>query len=127
MSAQAPVVSAKNAGFRRGFMTGRLGSRLFWPLLYFFAPALAKAVPQVDPYLSRAMSALFDQGRSLAGRAAAESLLKWLDDDGCIDQPKAKFSEPVEQPLEVVQALASGRSPCAERRRISASKSRARR
>jgi predicted Zn finger-like uncharacterized protein len=70
----APV--RKKRGFRRGFMTIVLIAIIF-AALYIFAPAIAKAVPQVDPYLSNYV-AFVDQGRSwLDGQL--QDLAKWLD------------------------------------------------
>lgn len=70
----APV--RKKRGFRRGFMTIVLIA-IILAALYIFAPAIAKAVPQVDPYLSSYV-VFVDQGRSwLDGRL--QGLAKWLD------------------------------------------------
>lgn len=66
----------KKRGFRRGFMTIVLIAIIF-TALYIFAPDIAKAVPQVDPYLSSYV-AFVDQGRSwLDGQL--QDLAKWLD------------------------------------------------
>ena len=66
----------KKRGFRRGFMTIALIAILL-AALYIFAPAIAKAVPQVDPYLSSYV-AFVDQGRSwLDGQL--QGIAKWLD------------------------------------------------
>jgi hypothetical protein len=66
----------KKRGFRRGFLTVALIA-IILAALYIFAPAIAKAVPQVDPYLSSYV-ALVDQGRSwLDGQL--DGIAKWLE------------------------------------------------
>jgi predicted Zn finger-like uncharacterized protein len=66
----------KKRGFRRGFLTAALIA-IILAALYIFAPAIAKAVPQVDPYLSSYV-ALVDQGRSwLDGQL--DGIAKWLE------------------------------------------------
>lgn len=66
----------KKRGFRRGFLTVALIA-IILAALYIFAPAIAKAVPQVDPYLSSYV-AMVDQGRSwLDGRL--DGIAKWLE------------------------------------------------
>jgi predicted Zn finger-like uncharacterized protein len=76
-SMSAPGRVRKKRGFRRGFLTVVLIA-IAMVALYVFAPAIAKAVPQVDPYLS-AYVGWIDQGRNwLDGHV--QSLLKWLDD-----------------------------------------------
>lgn len=67
----------KKRGFRRGFFAMVLIA-IILAALYIFAPAIAKAVPQVDPYLSNFV-AFVDQGRGwLDGQV--QGLAKWLDD-----------------------------------------------
>jgi predicted Zn finger-like uncharacterized protein len=66
----------KKRGFRRGFTTVVLIA-IVLATLYVFAPAIAKAIPQVDPYLSSYVT-FVDQGRSwLDGQL--QSIAKWLD------------------------------------------------
>ena len=76
-SAMAPVRARKKRGFRRGFFLMILLA-IVLAAVYIFAPDIAKAVPQVDPYLS-AYVTYVDQARGwLDGHV--QSLLKWLDD-----------------------------------------------
>ena len=64
------------SGFRRGFVVMILLAVILGAV-YIFAPEIAQAVPQVDPYLSNYV-ALVDSGRSwLDGHVT--SLLTWLD------------------------------------------------
>jgi predicted Zn finger-like uncharacterized protein len=76
-SDEAGVAPArKKRGFRRGFMTMVLIA-IILAALYIFAPQIAKAVPQVDPYLSTYVTYV-DQGRSLLDAKLLE-VIQWLD------------------------------------------------
>ena len=66
----------KKRGFRRGFLTVALIA-IILAALYIFAPAIAKAVPQVDPYLSSYV-AMVDQGRSWLD-SRLDGIAKWLE------------------------------------------------
>ena len=68
--------SRKKRGFKRGFMAVVIIA-IILAAVYIFAPDIAKAVPQVDPYLSNFV-ALVDQARAwLDGQL--QGLAKWLD------------------------------------------------
>ena len=75
-SPQSDDTPVRRSGFRRGFSLMILLAVILWAL-YVFAPQIAQAVPQVDPYLS-AFVAQVDMGRSwLDGQVVR--LLTWLD------------------------------------------------
>jgi predicted Zn finger-like uncharacterized protein len=68
--------SHKKRGFKRGFLAVVIIA-IISAVAYTFAPDIAKAVPQVDPYLSNFV-ALVDQARVwLDGQL--QGLAKWLD------------------------------------------------
>jgi hypothetical protein len=68
--------SHKKRGFKRGFLAAVIIA-IISAVAYTFAPDIAKAVPQVDPYLSNFV-ALVDQARVwLDGQL--QGLAKWLD------------------------------------------------
>ncbi|MFD2740377.1 zinc-ribbon domain-containing protein [Sulfitobacter aestuarii] len=67
----------RTGGFRAGFALV-LALAAILALLYAYAPQIARAVPQVDPWLS-AYVAQIDSAR-LALDAAVQDLLRWLDD-----------------------------------------------
>lgn len=74
--ASAEIPSQKRGGFRRGFVL-MVVLALILVCIYIFAPQIAEAVPQVDPYLS-AYVAQMDQLRMwLDGRV--QGVLTWLD------------------------------------------------
>lgn len=76
-SDEAGVAPArKKRGYRRGFFTIILIA-IILAAIYIYAPDIAKAVPQVDPYLSSYVS-LVDQGRSWLD-LKLESITKWLE------------------------------------------------
>ncbi len=72
----APVEKQRKRGFRRGF-TLVLALFLILAAIYIYAPAIARAVPQADPYLS-AFVAWVDQMRVVLD-SYVERLLRWLD------------------------------------------------
>jgi predicted Zn finger-like uncharacterized protein len=75
-SPQTDDTPVRRSGFRRGFSLMVLLAVILWAL-YVFAPQIAQAVPQVDPYLS-AFVAQIDTARSwLDGHVVR--LLTWLD------------------------------------------------
>jgi predicted Zn finger-like uncharacterized protein len=68
--------SRKKRGFKRGFVAVVIIA-IISAVVYIFAPDIAKAVPQVDPYLSNFVI-LVDQARTwLDGQL--QGLAKWLD------------------------------------------------
>ena len=68
--------SRKKRGFKRGFLAVVIIA-IISAVVYIFASDIAKAVPQVDPYLSNFV-ALVDQARAwLDGQL--QGLAKWLD------------------------------------------------
>lgn len=72
----APTTKKQKRGFRTGFMLMIvLFSILF--ALYYFAPQIAKAAPQVDPYLSGYVGWVDNMRLMLDGQI--KSFLGWLD------------------------------------------------
>ncbi|GLT08272.1 hypothetical protein GCM10007928_05030 [Sulfitobacter porphyrae] len=69
-------VTARGGGFGRGFMLVILCAAILIAI-YVFAPQIARAVPQVDPYLSSYVSGV-DQLRLWLDRNV-QDLLIWLD------------------------------------------------
>ncbi|MGJ8616356.1 MAG: zinc-ribbon domain-containing protein [Sulfitobacter sp.] len=73
---EAPTTKKRKRGFRRGFLMMVV---LFAVLaaIYSFAPQIAKAVPQADPYLSSYVAWVDKMRLILDGYV--QSLLSWLD------------------------------------------------
>jgi predicted Zn finger-like uncharacterized protein len=74
--AEAEPAPRRRGGFRRGF-TLMLAIAAVLALLYTYAPQIARAVPQVDPYLSSYVGQV-DQARVWLD-AQLRDLLVWLD------------------------------------------------
>jgi predicted Zn finger-like uncharacterized protein len=84
-SDEAGVAPArKKRGYRRGFFTIVLIA-IILAAIYIYAPNIAKAVPQVDPYLSSYV-ALVDQGRGWLD-VKLDAVTKWLEATAASQNP----------------------------------------
>ena len=82
-SPDAPIKKRKKRGFRRGFMLALLLIAIA-ALVYVFAPQIAAAVPQADPWLSNYVS--WVDGLRTSLDTSVQKVLEWLDAQAAASQ-----------------------------------------